>query len=348
MAEIQKVLAAVPYHRERREQLRKIFAPAEMIFCDPEDRAGILNALQTVDVALLGSDRDDSFFYGPNLKWVHVDHAGLNRIARPEFLNRDMVITGSARRSAPALADHAVYFMLSFTFAFPALIQAQQAHHYIQDPQFLGSLRCLHGQTVGIIGMGNTGKELAVRAKAFGMQVLGYRRSQADLPEGVDRMYCANAGESIDALLCQSDFVVLALPLTNGTYHMISERELSLMKPTACLINIARDAVIDEKALTKALYSSAIGGAGLDTFEKEPLPEDSPLWDAPHTILTPHVTPQMPDRTDRSLAIIEKNVQRYRAGKPMRNQLGEEELFTMNPSGDLEEATCQNIFIGRS
>lgn len=328
MAKIQKVLIAVSYCRERQEQFRKIFAPSEVVFCEPQDFAGILAVLQTADVAILGSDKDERLFFGPKLKWIHVDHAGLNRIARPEFLCRDIIITGSAGRSAPALADHAIYFMLSFTFAFPAFIQAQQAHRYLTDPQFLDSLRCLHGQTVGILGMGNTGKELALRAKAFGMRVLGYRRSQAEIPEGVDRIYCGNAGESIDELLCQSDFVVLALPLTNSTYHMISERELSLMKPTACLINMARGAVVDEAALIKALYDGTIGGAGLDTFEQEPLPEDSLLWDAPHTILTPHVTPQMPDRTDRSLAIIAENAQRYRVGKPMLNRLGKDNMFT--------------------
>lgn len=321
MAEIKRVLSTVLYKEEQVNKLREIFKPAEVIHLDAGDVEGIAEVLKTVDVAVMGTDRDERVLSAPNMRWIHFDHAGLNRIARQEILERDLIITGSAGRSAPALAEHALYFMLSFTFAFPVFYKAQLEHHYITDPQLRDSLRCLHGRTVGIIGMGNTGKELAMRAKALGMQVLGYRRHSGDVPSSVDRIYSKDLGDSIDELLKLSDFVVLALPLTNDTYHLISRRELQMMKSTAYLVNIARGAIIDESALLEALDNGWIGGAGLDTFEQEPLPADSPLWEAPNTIITPHVTPQVPDRTGRSIEIIAENVRRYRENQPMLNRL---------------------------
>jgi phosphoglycerate dehydrogenase-like enzyme len=176
--------------------------------------------------------------------------------------------------------------------------------------------------------MGNTGKEVAVRAKAFGMKVLGYRRRSSEVPPGVDKLFSADSGDGLDALLRESDFVVLALGLSDKTHHMIGERELELIGSKGYLINMARGPVVDEAALEKALYAGTIAGAGLDTFAVEPLPQGSPLWDAPNTLITPHVTPAVPDRTARSLEIIVENIRRFGACEPMLNQLASEDLYT--------------------
>ncbi len=330
MAKIKRVLSTVMYDEEQVDKLKKIFEPADFIHLKVNDREGIAEALKTADVAVLGIDRDERVLNAPNIKWIHYDHAGLNRIAREEVLEKDLIITSSAGRSAPALAEHALYFMLSFTFAFPVFYEAQLKHEYIMDLQFRNSLRCLYGRTAGIIGMGNTGKELALRLKALGMHVLGYQRQVSDVPSGVDKLYFKEAGDSIDDLLKLSDFVVLALPLTNETHHLISERELKIMKSSAYLINMARGAVIDENALIDALNNGEIAGAGLDTFKQEPLPAENPLWVAPNVIITPHITPQVPDRTERSIEIIAENVRRYREDEPMLNMLTKADIY--NPS----------------
>ncbi|MDF2510352.1 MAG: D-2-hydroxyacid dehydrogenase [Herbinix sp.] len=327
MAKIEKVLSTVLYDEEHVKKLKEIFEPAEFIHLRVDDMEGIAEALKSVDVAVLGTDRDERVLNAPNIKWIHYDHAGLNRIARQEVLDKDLIITGSAGRSAPALAEHALYFMLSFTFSFPLFYKAQLEHNYVTDYELRDSLRCLFGRTIGIVGMGNTGRDLAVRAKALGMNVLGYKRHRNEIPAGVDKLYYKDSGDSIDELLKLSDFVVLALPLSNESYHLISERELKLMKSSAYLINIARGAVIEERALINALKNGWIAGAGLDTFEQEPLLADNPLWDAPNTIITPHVTPQVPDRTGRSLEIITENIRRYKEDKPMLNQLCKCDIF---------------------
>jgi phosphoglycerate dehydrogenase-like enzyme len=163
------------------------------------------------------------------------------------------------------------------------------------------------------------------------MQVLGYRRRATRSPLGVDELYSADAGEGLDALLRRSDFVVLALGLSDATHQLVGERELNLIGPSGYLINMARGPIVDEAALARALYDRRIAGAGLDTFAVEPLPQDSPLWDAPNTLITPHVTPAVPDRTARSLDIISENVRRFQAGEPLLNALAPEDVY--NPPG---------------
>jgi phosphoglycerate dehydrogenase-like enzyme len=277
-------------------------------------------------VALLAGDLDERYLHAPHLHWIHSDHAGLNKSARPEVFERGLIVTSSAGRSSPALAEHILFFMLALTYNYSAFYKAQLAHQWGVPGQ--DKLRGLYGRTIGIIGMGNTGKDLAVRVKACGMRVLGYRRRKTELPPAVDKLYSADQGESIDTLLEESDFVALALPLSDATYHLIGERELALMKSSAFLINLGRGAIIDEVALVTALRNRGIAGAGLDTFKQEPLPPDSPLWDAPNTLITPHATPQVPDRTGRSLDIICENLRRYRADEPLLNVLTADDVYS--------------------
>ncbi len=219
-----------------------------------------------------------------------------------------------------------MFFMLALAYDFPAFHAAQRARRWGIPRQ--DSLRALSGQTVGILGLGHIGSAVARRCKAFEMRVLGFRRRDAPAPAGVDRVSCVERGESFVPILQESDFVVLALPLTDATHGMIGAAELARMKPTAFLINIARGALTDEAALAQALKAGRLAGAGLDAFATEPLPRSSPLWTAPRTLITPHVTPRLADRTERSIAIISENIRRYRAGETLLNLLTEREMYT--------------------
>lgn len=327
MPAIEYVLATLPYQGAHLERLRRAFAPAEVHLFRRDDAAGIAAALEQADVAVLAGDLDERFLRAPKLRWIHCDHAGLNKSARPEVFERGLLVTSSAGRSSPVLAEHAILFMLALAYNFVGFHDAQKEHRWGIPGQ--DALRGLFGRTVGIIGLGNTGSELVVRTKAIGMRVLGYRRRATEPPAGVDRLYAAECGDTLDELLKESDYVVLAVPLSDATHHLIGERELRLMKPTARIVNMARGPVIDEEALLRALKEGWIAGAGLDTFAQEPLPASSPLWDAPNTLITPHTTPQVPDRTGRSLDVIEENARRYRAGtSPLVNQLMPEDVYT--------------------
>lgn len=320
------VLTTLGYQGAHWDGLVEALDGAEILRFENPQSAGFAEALARADVAILAKDPDLQILTAPNLRWIHVDHAGLNRAARPEAFREGLVVTGSAGRSAPALAEHALFFSLALAYRYPAFLDAQRAHRWGVPGQ--DDLRGLYGRTMGIVGLGHTGKELAVRAKAFGMRVLAYRRRATEPPEGVDQLFSAEAGEGLDALLEQSDFVVLALGLSDETHHLIGRRELGLIGPKGYLVNMARGPIVDEAALLAALQAGEIAGAGLDTFEIEPLPSDSPIWDAPNTLITPHVTPAVPDRTGRSLDIIRENIRRFGAGEPMLNVLKPEDRYT--------------------
>jgi phosphoglycerate dehydrogenase-like enzyme len=304
-------------------KLKQALQPAEIVHT--QDAAEIASTLARADVAFLSSDLDDRFADAPYLRWIHCDHAGLNKSARPWVFERGLLVTSSSGRSAPALAEHAFLFMLLFAYRYPSFLEAQRQHRWGFDGQ--DQLRGLIGKTIGIVGLGNTGREIATRAQAMGMRVLGYRRSAEAVP-GVDRLYASEHGDTLDDLLRESDFVVLATSLSDATYHLIGARELGLMKSTAVLVNMARGAVIDETALIDAMRAGRIAGAGLDTFAQEPLPPDSPLWDLPNVLITPHTTPQVPDRTGRSFEMIAENIRRYRAGERMLNLLTPDDIYT--------------------
>ena len=303
-------------------RLRDALQAADFVHThDPDE---IVRTLARAEVAIIASDLDDRFADAPSLRWVHCDHAGLEKSARPWVFDRGLLVTSSSGRSAPALAEHAIFFMLAWAYRLPSLLDAQRAHRWGFDGQ--ANLRGLIGRTVGIVGLGNTGRELATRAKALGMRVLGYRRSAEAVP-GVDRLYAAERGELLDDLLRESDFVVLATSLSDATYRLVGTRELGLLKDGAVLVNMARGGVVDEAALIDELRRGRIY-AGLDVFEQEPLPPESPLWDLPNVLITPHATPQVPDRTARSLEIVSENARRYLAGEPLLNLLRPEDRFS--------------------
>lgn len=327
MPQIKRVLATIQYRPDQLEQVRKAFEPAGFITAAPRDQAAVEAALKTVDVAVLASDLDDRFRDAPNLRWVHCDHAGLTRSARPWVFEKGLIVTSSAGRSGPALAEHAMYFMLLHTYDAGALLEAQKAHVWLRDEK-QENRRAMWGKTIGILGLGNTGKELAGRAKVFAMTVLGYRRSAGPAPAGVDRLYSGDRGDSLDDMLRQCDFVAIALPLSDATYHLIGRKQFAIMKPTAFIVNMGRGAIIDEEALVEAVKAGTIAGAGLDTVTAEPLPASSPLWDLPGVYITPHSTPAVADKVERCIRIISENVKRYKAGEPMINRLDARDVYT--------------------
>jgi phosphoglycerate dehydrogenase-like enzyme len=307
--------------------LTPLLAPAEIVYANHHDVPAVLEAIEDVDVALLGGDLSlEMLRVAKQVKWVHCDHAGLNASNHPEIHDRGIILTSSSGRSAPVLAEHVFFLLLSLIYD-SRLIDANQRGHIwknISENRQKGAIT----RTMGIIGLGKTGLEVLKRARAFGMPVLAYTRTARDTPEGVGKLYCEERGDTVDELLKQSDVVVLTTSLSDKTYHLIDEHRLGLMQPTAFLINMARGAVVDENALYKALVNKQIAGCGSDVFETEPLPADSPLWDLPNMIITSHSTPAVADRNGFSLQILSDNVRLFREGKPLRNQQDRRDIYT--------------------
>jgi phosphoglycerate dehydrogenase-like enzyme len=327
-----KVLVTIDYYSEPNwDRLCKALAPAEIVRAKHTDDNAVKEAIKDADAAIMGGDISrEVFLTAKKIKWVHCDHAGLNKSAFPEIFDRKIILSSSSGRSAPALAEHAVYFILSFIYD-SRLLEEQQRGHSWNHPYNGRNRFALYSRTVGIIGLGKTGTELIKRLQGFNVHILAYTRSVKEIPPGVDKVYFKDKGDSFDKLLRESDILVITAPLTNESYHMIDERAFGLMKKTAFLVNMARGAVVDEKALYKALIDKTIAGAGSDAFENEPLPEDSPLWDLPNMLISPHATPPVPNRDASSLDIICENIRLFREGKPLLNVLSSRDVFSKTP-----------------
>jgi phosphoglycerate dehydrogenase-like enzyme len=325
---LKKVLVTLPYTGRHWDILAAALAPAELIHITPHaDSPEILEAIKDVDVAILGGDISRTMLAAAkNIKWIHCDHAGLNKSAHPELFERGIYLTSSAGRSGPVLAEHAFFFIFSFLYDSYLTEKNQRAHVW---SKIYEERHGLIAKTAGVIGLGNTGREFVKRAKAFGMRVLGYNRSTVDVP-GLDKGYFKDKGDTIDELLKESDFVVLAVRLSDDTFHLIDEKAFSLMKNTAYLVNMARGSVVDETALYKALVNKQIAGAGCDTFEIEPLPVESPLWDLHNMIITAHNTPAIADKNGYSVGIMCDNIKLFREGKPLRNAYDKRDIYTHN------------------
>ena len=322
---IKKVLITMPLKTEHREKLKSCLPDADLVFCASTESERIEEELLLADVALLSGRIDDRYLRAPKLKWIHVDAAGLDSSASTKVLKSGLIVTGSAGRSAPALVEHVLFFMLNQSYKIRNILDAQLRHSWGYEEQ--GQTRALAGQTIGIIGYGHTGRALAQMAGHLGMRVLVYNRSNHDVPEYIEEFYSKEQGDSLMPLLQKSDFVVMAAALTNETYHLLGRAELNQMKPSAFLINLGRGKCIDEAALAEALKAGNIAGAGLDTFEQEPLPEESELWQMNEVLITPHFTPPCPAKTGRTLAIIMENIKRLQTGQPLLNQLTQADVF---------------------
>ena len=329
MPEIKEALVTVAATKPGLERLFAALAPAKVNYVmpyAPGAKEKIAEYAKTADVAILNGDLDESILAGENLKWIHCCHAGLDRSARPEVFERGIILTSSSGRSAPALAQHAMLFLEALTYELPMLFKAQQNHRWAANREYAQKVG-IFGRTMGIIGLGKNGMEMARLAKVYHMTVLGWdrRRGQKD---NVEEIFGSEDGDKLTDLLARCDYVVLCIELNDQTFHMMGAEQFRAMKPTAFLVNMARGKVVDEKALIAALQSGEIGGAGLDTFEVEPLPEDSPLWDMENVIITPHCTPSLPDREARMLDYAIQNVTAYREGTPFVNRITEKSLYT--------------------
>jgi phosphoglycerate dehydrogenase-like enzyme len=249
----------------------------------------------------------------PNLKWAQLASAGADRVLKsPSVMNRDVVLTNASGVHAIPISEHILAMMFALARNLPQHMKSQEAGKWERH----GEIAELEGATLGLIGVGKIGEKTAEKAKALKMNVLGVRRNSERTSPHVDRMF---GPEGLHEVLARSDWVVVTAAGTAETDGLIGEPELAVMKSSARLINIARGSLIREEALVKALEEKHIAGAGLDVFEKEPLPENSPLWRMPNVILTPHIAGGTPYYVDRLMDIFVENLKRFQAGEPLVN-----------------------------
>ena len=248
----------------------------------------------------------------PHVKWIQAMSAGVDGLIGSEVWQSDIIITGVSGIHAVPISEYVLMTMLMFAKQSPKAYRQQLKREW---KRYTPSL--IKARTVGIIGLGHIGREIARLAKAFGMNVLAVDELRGTKPaRNVDEMIAQ--GNFIE-LFKESDFVVSSVPLTPATHNLIGEKQLKAMKKSAYLINVSRGGIVDEDALIKALEEKWIAGAGLDVTVREPLPPDSPLWGFENVIITPHSSGGQEDYIRLGVALFCENLKRYIAGKKLIN-----------------------------
>jgi D-2-hydroxyacid dehydrogenase (NADP+) len=244
---------------------------------------------------------------GARLRWVQAWGAGVEQMPFEVFERRNVILTNVSGVHAYPISESVLAMMLSFTRKLHLHIRNQMQKKW----EWLGGMGEIHGKVLGVVGVGAIGEEIAKLARAFGMRVLGVRKS-GQPSSYVDRMY---DNQGLDEVLKESDYVVVTLPITKDTQHFIGRSQFRLMKSTAFYVNIGRGGTTVTEALIEALQNSTIAGAGLDVLEQEPLPESSPLWEMDNVILTPHNSGASVHYNERAVQIFAANLQDYMNGR---------------------------------
>ena len=265
----------------------------------------------------------------PNLRWVHSATAGVERVLTPTARERGLIITNARGVFSRPIAEYVLLMILAVARRLPQLLELQRERTWQPLPAVE-----LRDVTVGIVGLGSIGQAVASLATAFGCRIVATRRHvAAGTPAGPPREEIDDPAHPLPAarierilpperlpeLLAESDFVVLALPLTAATTDLFDAAMLGRMKPGSWLINVARGGLVDERALVRALRDGPLGGAVLDAFRDEPLPADSPLYGLPNCLITPHTSWSSGRVVLRSVELFCDNLRLYRVGQPLRN-----------------------------
>ena len=245
-----------------------------------------------------------------NVRWIHTIAAGVEFLPFDLLRRSDVVVTNSRGLYADALGEFAIAAMLWFAKDLRRLVRNQERRRW--EPY---TLERLEGQTVGIIGYGGIGQAVGRRAAALGMHVLTVRRRQEF------------GDPTMEEVIAQSDYVVMATPLTPASYRLMSRERIAVMKPSAVFVNIGRGRTVDEEALVEALREKRIRGAALDVFEVEPLAADHPLWQLDNVLLSPHTADHTADSHVRAMHFFLENLRRYRAGESLENVVDKVEQY---------------------
>lgn len=287
-------------------------------FDSPADEVEVARVLPDADVVVGWAVTKDNFASARRLRWIQITAAGVGSLLFPELVESDVVLTNGRGLHAVSMAEHTLGILFAFARKLHLARDAQRDRRWAQHDLYVGSppFTEVGGTTLGLVGYGAIGRAIAERARAVGIDVLVVRKHPADEP-GPARVQWPP--ERLYDLLERSDWVVLATPLTDETRGWIDRGALARMRPHAVLVNLGRGRLVDEAALIEALEHGRIGGAALDVFDEEPLPESSPLWSMPQVILTPHVSGFGPRYWERSIDLVRRNLRAFVSGAPLEN-----------------------------
>ncbi len=277
----------------------------------------VLEIAGQMDILVCYTIPREAFRNADNLSWIHLGTAGIEHTIFPELVQSGVIVTNASGIHAGPASEFVMAQILHFAK------NLDECHAFKKNRQWAqwelaARISLLSKKTIGIVGLGSIGLRIAKKAKAFNMEVIAtkYSIKTTDEYPDVDTLLPRNR---LNTLLKKSDYVVITLPLTPDTHHLIDAKHLNQMKSTAYLINIARGKIIDEKTLVKALQNHQIAGAALDVFEQEPLPANSPLFDLENVLLSPHISGNFPEYVEWASRDFGKNLNRYLSGERLHN-----------------------------
>lgn len=297
------------------QRLRAEFPQMEIVRLT--NYAGIETKIADADVLFTQSLTAEQFLSAKKLRWIHSPAAAVHLFMYPELINSDVILTNARDVHAPVVAEQVMAMMFAIARRIPESVRFQLKHVWAQgifwdeglSPTELG------GATLGLVGLGSIGGNVASRASAMGMKVIAVREhADRPKPEHVDEVLPTS---QLDKLLSRSDYVVLSPPVTPATRGMIGRAQLAAMKKDGYLINVGRGPLVDEAALIEALREHRIAGAALDVFDQEPLPPDSPLWDLENLLILPHTGGMTNKMWDRHYAVFAENLRRFLSHQPL-------------------------------
>lgn len=280
--------------------------------CTPSE---VVDRAADIDV-LYGHPSVQVLESAPKLKWIQSQSAGVEFVARvPQIVASDIILTNTRGAHGLSIGEHTLALLLAMTRHIPESLEQQRRKHW-ERGRLYKTAREINGLTMGIIGFGALGRGIAQRALGFDMNLIAVD-AQAIIGEPlVDEVWPVSR---LDELLTLADVVVVSAPLTPETTHLLDETKLRKMKLDAYLIVVSRGGIVDETALVKLLEEGAFAGVAIDVTEQEPLPADSPLWEAPRLILTPHLAGASAPKERRVIEIFRENLIRFQNGDPMLN-----------------------------
>ncbi|MCX6048520.1 MAG: D-2-hydroxyacid dehydrogenase [Chloroflexi bacterium] len=313
------------------ERLHAVVPDAEIVHFGARSGQEIAQALTPETEVLFTGRGDFSLTQATGLRWVQMENAGIDHIHNTPLWQSNLPIASANGAHLPHLPEYVLTMLLAWAHRVPELLALQAQAHWFSG-QHIDQLwpRPVYKRTLGIVGYGAIGRDLARMAKGLGMRIVATHRAGSShhyrgfSPPGLgdpdgslpDAYFTL---DELPALLRQSDYVVLGVPLMDQTRHLIGAAELAEMLPHALLINIGRGGLIDQAALLDALQQQRIGGAVLDVTDPEPLPADHPLWHQENVIITPHMAGHSPQHFDNVVDLFAENIRRYRAGEPLFN-----------------------------
>lgn len=296
------------------ERLQQQFPQLNVVYLPDYKRVDeeILDA----EIAITWSVRPAQIAAAKKLRWIHSPAAAVHQLIFPELVHGNIILTNAREVHGPVVAEHVIALIFALAKNIPGSVRLQQDHVWGQ--QILWDdrprVREVAGATVGLVGLGSIGRAVAKSAKALGMRVVAAREHPEKGREVADVIF---GPAQIEEVFRQGDYIVLAAPVTDNTKAIANAERLALMKPDACLINVGRGPLVDEAAVAAALRERKIGGAALDVFPKEPLTADSPLWDVPYLLITPHTAALTDKLWERHYVLFSENLRRYLKGQPL-------------------------------